>query len=394
VKFRKIFSSPSVTKKNSVIKEEHPSPAQAVTVCEDGDRVLMNTLESKMESLSGELNKQRNLISGLIYQVEFFKVSLPIIEKLAHSITETTERVNIELTENIYKIARESENASKQICNLLESITTGESGLIADSDKLASISQKVTELSRNYEKEMVGTDRETNRIEETISKIYNFTENITDIAEQTSVLAINASIEAARAGVHGKGFKVIAKEVHSLSSESKNIAVDIIEMIKELKVNTHSYFSEHVENLKDYANTSKELDNELAEVSNLINTQARIVAMSGKESKELSDAVKKDIDKVAYSLQYQDITRQQIENIIKILDGLMTNFNEVLETANYDTQINYEELEKKVKELAEIKFTVRDEYKAIDKNINEESNIADRKKQIVKEELKGDITLF
>jgi len=394
VKFRKIFSSPSAAGKSSIIKDGRPSPVQVVPAEEIGDKDRVNTLESKIESLSRELSEQRNLISNLIYQVEFFKVSLPIIEKLGHSITETTERVNIELTENIYKITRESEKASKQICNLLESITTGKSGLIADSDKLASISQKVTELSKNYEKEMVETGRETNRIEETISKIYNFTENITDIAEQTSVLAINASIEAARAGIHGKGFKVIAREVHSLSSESKNIAVNIIEMVKELKVNTHSYFSEHVENLKDYADMSNELDNELSDVSNLINTQARIVEMSGKESKELSDAVKKDINSIAYSLQYQDITRQQIENIIKILDGMMTNFNEVLKTADYDTQINYEELEKKVKELAEVRFTVRDEYKAIDKNINEDSNIADRKKQIVKEELKGDITLF
>ncbi|NOY09366.1 MAG: hypothetical protein GXP33_11060 [Spirochaetes bacterium] len=394
MKFRKIFSSPSAAGKSSIIKDGRPSPVQVVPAEEIGDKDRVNTLESKIESLSRELSEQRNLISNLIYQVEFFKVSLPIIEKLGHSITETTERVNIELTENIYKITRESEKASKQICNLLESITTGKSGLIADSDKLASISQKVTELSKNYEKEMVETGRETNRIEETISKIYNFTENITDIAEQTSVLAINASIEAARAGIHGKGFKVIAREVHSLSSESKNIAVNIIEMVKELKVNTHSYFSEHVENLKDYADMSNELDNELSDVSNLINTQARIVEMSGKESKELSDAVKKDINSIAYSLQYQDITRQQIENIIKILDGMMTNFNEVLKTADYDTQINYEELEKKVKELAEVRFTVRDEYKAIDKNINEDSNIADRKKQIVKEELKGDITLF
>ncbi len=394
MKFRRIFSSVSNSRKNSIIKEEHPSPVQAVPLGEVGDKERVNILESKIESLMGELSEQRKLVSDLVYQVEFFKVSLPIIEKLANSITETTERVNIELTENIYKITRESETASKQICNLLESITTGESGLIADSDKLAPISQKITELSRNYEKEMVETDRETNRIEETISKIYNFTENITDIAEQTSVLAINASIEAARAGIHGKGFKVIAREVHSLSSESKNIADDIIEMIKELKVNTHSYFSEHVENLKDYVNTSKELDNELSDVSNLINTQARIVEMSGKESKELSDAVKKDIDRVAYSLQYQDITRQQIENIVKILNGMMTNFNEVLKTVNYDTQINYGELEKKVKELAEIKFTVRDEYKSIDKNINEDGNIADRKRLIVKEKLKGDITLF
>ena len=352
------------------------------------------TLKSKIESLSDQVRQQKNFINNLIYQVEFFKVSLPIIHKLARSVTETTERTNMELTESIYKITNESEKASKEIYNVLKDILTGDKSLKSDSEQLSAISENLTKLSKNYEKEMVETERETYRIQETIKNIYKFTENITDIAEQTSVLAINASIEAARAGIHGKGFRVIAKEIQLLASESKNIALSISKMIKDLKVNTQSYFYGHVEKLKNYANTANNLDKELYDVSNLINTQTRIVGMSVEESKELSDAVKEDIDKVAYSLQYQDITRQQIENIIKILNGIMNNFNKVLNTTDYNTKIDYTELEKKVKDLAEIKFTVKDEYKSIDKSSNESISITDRKEQIVKEKLKGDITLF
>lgn len=95
----------------------------------------------------------------------------------------------------------------------------------------------INDLSRSNDRTMGAIERigkQVNATNESANKISEAIEIITNIAEETNLLSLNASIEAARAGEQGKGFAVVANQIQKLAEQSNESAQRIAEIIKEL----------------------------------------------------------------------------------------------------------------------------------------------------------------
>ncbi|MEZ8194934.1 MULTISPECIES: methyl-accepting chemotaxis protein [Vibrio] len=297
--------------------------------CKDEYGDVARELEKTRRQLHDVIKTQINASDELFTLTEVMTISM---SETKESSQEEFAEIDLlatamsEMTSTVQTVADHAQNASA-----LTEETSGQAQ--TGRDFVRDTVAKMSELSSD----IAASAGAVNQVEERVGSIGSVVGTIQGISEQTNLLALNAAIEAARAGEAGRGFAVVADEVRNLAQRTQQATVEIQEMISQLQSSANSAVElmeksvvEAADGVELVANAGSELDGIVEQVNQINDMNFQIATAAGQQS------------------SVADEMNQNLTNVRELVEASVVVVSELLETSEM-MESNAQDLDSKIK---------------------------------------------
>ncbi|MFV1921271.1 MAG: methyl-accepting chemotaxis protein [Methylotenera sp.] len=238
---------------------------------------------------------------------------LEAAEMQSQQISETTEAVN-GMTNSILQVSTNASQAAEVAQRSLQAASQGSQAVQNTIAGMNGIREQIQETSKRIK-----------RLGESSQEIGEIVELISDITEQTNILALNAAIQAASAGEAGRGFTVVAEEVQRLAERSSEATKQIGAIVKTIQTDTNSAVAameKSTEGVVEGARLSDAAGQALTEIETVTNNLARLIqsiSTATEAQTEAASQVTKNMQQIQeITTLTTDGTKQTTESIVQL----------------------------------------------------------------------------
>jgi len=208
-----------------------------------------------------------------------------------------------------------------------------------------------TDFQQLRDQQMTRDEAIIRNVLQRVEALTEISQTISGIAHQTNLLALNAAIEAAHAGVAGRSFAVVAAEVRNLSQQTETATHQIDQAISGVAQYVRENFALIVSE-KNKSHEAKQLNaikNELSQTGSSLDEMRHYLVHLSEQARSAMDRINNDIVGALGQMQYQDVSRQQLEQVRSALDVLARHAEELL--VSHGTHADWRPLSEKFDEL-------------------------------------------
>jgi len=273
----RIAAALQVFKEALVAKKASDDATSADAAISTAHTQRITTATGHFEAMIGELVESLGSAST---ELEASATTMTKTSDLAKSVSDSAASASREVTENIQAVAAATEEITASVNEIGRQV------------------HESTRIAGTAVSQAQKTDESIAKLSRAADRIYDVVKLITEVAEQTNLLALNATIEAARAGEAGRGFAVVASEVKALATQTAKATGEISAQIDDMQLAT----TETVAEIREITSTITLISEVSAAIAAAVEQQGAAtqeIARNVQKSAELSTQVASEVTEVS-----------------------------------------------------------------------------------------------